>query len=104
MTTRFRVVVPFRDRESGATREVTITLTRAATLDCMHEAARRGMHPTRDGWPPLEKAIAIRSASLKLGGGQRWDEINGLWWYTYPPGLEVINDKVRRAPELQVIG
>jgi hypothetical protein len=104
MTTRFRVVVPFRDRESGATREVTITLTRAATLDCMHEAARRGMHPTRDGWPPLERACAIRQASLALGGKAVWNELFGVWMIAYPPGLEPVFPDVRRAPELGVIG
>jgi hypothetical protein len=102
MTTRFRIIVPFRNRASGSVREVVVTLSRAVTLDCMHEAAKRGMHPTKDGWPPLERAIAMRDASLKLGGGQHWDEINELWWFSFPPGLEVISDEVRRAPELRV--
>jgi hypothetical protein len=102
MTMCFRIVVPFRNVESGEIREITVQLSREETLWAMHAAARRGLDPAKDGFRPIEAASAVRRASLALGGQMHWDEINEWWFYSYPPGLEVIDDRVRRAPELRL--
>jgi hypothetical protein len=63
--TRIRYSCPFVNRNTGERRVITVELARPEVLDCLWQAVNHG-YPAEVGWPPLERAYALRRAANGL--------------------------------------
>jgi hypothetical protein len=65
MRTRIRYLVPFVHRVTGECRTITVDLSEWEVADVNYQAAAKRVLP-ETGWPPLERAYALRRAANGL--------------------------------------